>query len=213
MEERSQLHIRRIREGLTQLAEIRKRGENAFSPDFKAWKQRVAQSIREVFGKDHDYTRRFARLGFWETRISLGQHRWSPQDQKKFEEDAVLAERLLSDVLEELDVAPRVRESGRQKASRTSVTPIIINVKNVLSQTVDIAMSQLLSSLDDLPLSGGERAQAEKLARELADEARGKQRWPVIAKTLEMLKGLGKSIYERVAIPLILEMLKKQAGL
>jgi hypothetical protein len=124
-----------------------------------------------------------------------------------------LSEQLLADVLEELDVAPHIPSISSQRTSSSLTPPIVINVTNVLSQTLDVQMTQILASLDDLGLSHGERSQAEKVARELEQEAKGQQRWPVLSKSLETLRGLGKSVYERVAIPLLLEMLKKQAGL
>jgi hypothetical protein len=62
-------------------------------------------------------------------------------------------------------------------------------------------------------LAPAEIVQAKKYAQELAEEAKGQQRWPILAKSAEALKSLGKSVYENVALPLLLEMIKKQLGL
>ncbi len=195
--------------------DLRKSGENAFSPTFKAWKQRVTQSLAEVFGKDHDYTRRFKGLSFWEMRMSIGQHRWSPLDQAKFENDFIMAEQLLSDVFEDFEIASPINQPTPEKIPVSGPTspPIIINVTNVLSQTTDVQINQLLASLDDLNLSDEDRSKAENSAKELEREAKGPQRWSALSKPLETLKALGKPVYERIAIPMLLEMLKKQAGL
>ena len=71
----------------------------------------------------------------------------------------------------------------------------------------------MIKNLDNLNLSSEDRIQAEKHAKDLSEEVKGQQRWPILAKSLEALKALGKSAYEQVAIPLILDMLKKQSGL
>ena len=213
MEKHRNLHLRRIREGLDQLAEFKQGSDNAFSPKFKAWKERITQSLGELFGKDHDYTRRFSCLTFWELRMSLGEHRWSHQDQNKFENDLALSEQILNDALEEFEIAPPSVKSLSKNEPVGSAQPIIVNVTNVLSQTVEVQLSQIFDSLKDLNLSDEERTFAEKQAKELAEEARGQQRWNILAKSLEALKALGKSVYQRVAIPILLEMLKKQLGL
>ena len=57
------------------------------------------------------------------------------------------------------------------------------------------------------------KKKAQKLAKELEAESKGKKRWSVLAKSLDALKAMGKAVYERVAIPLLLDMLKKEVGL
>jgi len=125
----------------------------------------------------------------------------------------LLAEQILSDALEEFEVAPPVATNALERVTNSTTPQIIVNVSNVLSQTVEVEINQVLASLDDLNLSEEEHTQAEKYAKELAKETKGQQRWSVLSKSLDALKAIGKSVYERVAIPLILEMLKKQAGL
>ena len=48
---------------------------------------------------------------------------------------------------------------------------------------------------------------------DLNEEANGPQRWPVLAKLVDAVRDTGAVAYKEVAIPLLLEMLKKQAGL
>lgn len=213
MDDLRSLHVKHIREGLEKIPELRRGQENAWKPTFKAWRDRVVQGLKVVFGEDHDYAKRFSYLSFWATRISTRRRYWSPQDQEKFEEDLYRAERLLSDVIEELEVAsPPLRATKREGTDRLK-PQVVVNVMNLLSQTTEVQINQVLESLQDLGLSGKDRELAEKHAKELAEEARGKQRWPVLAKSLEVLKTLGTSVYQRVALPLLLEMLKRQAEL
>jgi len=211
VDERKKLHVKRITEGRDQIAAFRQGSENAFSPTFLAWQQRIKQSLGELLGKDHDYTRRFSHLYFWETRVTPEEFRWSSRDQRVFEDDLSLAEQILSDAIEEFEISPP--SSALEKVPASAVPQIVVNVNTVLSQTVEVEISQVLASLDGLALSAEEREQAETYAKELAREAKGQQRWSVLSKSLDSLKAIGKSVYERVAIPLILEMLKKQAGL
>lgn len=211
MDERKKLHIKRINEGRDQIAEFLQKNENAFSPTFQAWQQRIKQSLSELFGQDHGYSRRFSSLYFHAPRMTPGERSWDFRDQSNFEKHISLAEQILSEAIEEFEISPPATELEKESVS---VPPqIVVNVNNVLSQTVEVEMSQVLASLDGLNLSGEERAQAERYAKELDEEVKGEQRWPVMSKTLDSLKTIGKSVYERVAIPLLLEMLKKQAGL
>lgn len=212
MNDRSSLHVRRIKDGLEQIARFRQGSENAWSANFKSWKDRIRQSLAEVFGDKHDYTTRFRGLTFWAMRMQMGQARWDRRDQEIFEKHLHVAEQLLTDCLEEIGVAPPESQNLADKVPQDRVSPVTINVTNVLSQNVEVQMTQLLADLDTLGLSREQRAEAEKLARDLEQESKGQQRWPVLSKTLESLRGLGKAVYDRVAIPLLLEVLKKQAG-
>ncbi|MGB2804401.1 MAG: hypothetical protein WBD64_05850 [Candidatus Zixiibacteriota bacterium] len=212
MNNQKQLHVKRIREGFEKIPEMRRNKENVWNPSFKAWRDRIVQSLGEVFGKDHDYSKRFSRLIFWNARISTRQHHWNLDDQAIFEGDLQRAEDLLSDALEELAVSPSPLGGTKKEIAPRTNPQIVVNVMNVLSQTTHVELHQVIASLGDLGLSTSQRELAEKHAKELACESRGEQRWPVLAKSLDALKGLGKSVYERVAVPLLLEMLKKQAG-
>jgi hypothetical protein len=99
-------------------------------------------------------------------------------------------------------------------ASAPSSRPqIVVNVTNVLSQSTDIELSGILTTLDSLGLPPDKLLQAKTYAKELAEEAQGQQRRPVMAKSLQALKALGKSVYENVTLPMPLDMLKKQTGL
>jgi len=129
-----------------------------------------------------------------------------------FEADIRQARSIIVDALEEISVSPPKAEPAPAKEPMRQ-TQIVVNVQNVLSQTNHVEISHLISNLDTLGLPPEEHSQAEAHAKELAKEAMGEQRWPVLAKSLDALKSMGKLVYENVALPLILEMLKRQAGL
>lgn len=209
------LHIKRLREGLDRIQEFKQGADNAWSSNFRSWNRRTAQSLKTLFGKDDDYYMRFIALHFWETRASLmSDPIWMDEDQLRFYDDLSIAESIISDALEELEIEPAVIEKPFPEPTKSKKTPqIVVNVYNALSQTTEVQISQIMNSLDDLDLAVDKRAEVEKLAEEIETEAKGKKRWSVLAKSLDALKGMGKAIYERVAIPLLLEMLKKEAGL
>jgi len=213
------LHMQRLRDGKAKIPEFRGKRTNAHAPEFKGWKDRVEQALGALFSKDHDYTKRFGALTFWRRRIVVGGARsgWSGDDQARLERDLELAEQILVDALEELDVAPETAPTlappHRARPGSAGQLPIVVNVTNILSQATAVHVSQLLASLQDIDLTPGQRAAVEEHARSLETEARGQQRWPIMAKSLEALKTLGRPVYERVALPLLLDILKKQAGM
>ena len=215
MDKKINLYIQRLRKGLAQISSFRHNDENAWSENFKIWKQRTQQNLKALFGEDHEYFTRFRRLRFWAMRASLVEAvRWSPEDQQDFEQDLAIAESIVSDALEEYDAEPPTTTQSPTESTRPKTTPqIIVNINNVLSQTNEVNLSQIMKSLDDLELPTKKHKEAKKLANELEAESKGEKRWHVLGKSLDALKGMGKAVYEHVAIPLLLDMLKKEVGL
>lgn len=210
-----ELHIGRLRNALSAIPEIRAKGDRALDPSFKSWKSRAEQSLGVLFGDKHHYTRNFSFLNFWLPRVSFGRGpvSWSASDEKKFEEDLISAEQILTDALEEIAVF----EPAEPKSSATSraevPSPLSVTVINVLSQTNVVQITQIYAEIESLGLPAPIERDAKLKAAELEAEIHGEQRWPLLAKILDNIKALGKPVYEKVAIPLLLEMLKKQAGL
>lgn len=209
------LHLRRLRESLQAIQDFRYRGVNTADPPFRTWRERTQQSLSELFGEKHDYTNRFLSLLFRKPRVafrSVGREDWTQEDQAFFKDALTRAHDILKDALEEFPVL----EIQAQPVT-TSTSPkqpqIVVNVTNVLSQSTHVELSQILSNLELLGLPPEQLTQAKAHAAELAKEAQGEQRWPILVKSLEALKSMGKSVYENVALPLLLEMLKKQTGL
>ena len=217
MNGQTDLHLSRLRESLKAINAFRDDRVTALDSSFKTWREGTQESLRALFGEQHAYARRFSSLQFWEPQLRAGMSRsggpaWSHRDQEIFYHDLDRARAVLTDAIEKFpvlaDQAPPVT------ASASSARPqIVVNVTNVLSQNTPVEFSQVLATLDSLGLPPDKLSEAKLHAKELAKEAQGQQRWPVLAKSLEALESLGKSVYETVALPMLLGMLKKQTGL
>jgi hypothetical protein len=217
MNDRSDLHLKRLRESLQTIDDFIEQKIGGQDPSFRSWKQRVKHSLGELFGTEHDYTRRFSNLQFGESRIMVQMSRNrpprpSPQDQIFFEKGMGQAKSILEDALEEVDFLPPNAEPVSAKAPLRQ-PQIVVNIHNLLSQTNQVEISHIMLNLDNLGLPPEQHSRAKAHAEELAKEALGEQRWPVLAKSLDALKSMGKLVYENVALPLVLEMLKRQTGL
>lgn len=214
MDARSALHAKRLCDALSKIEGIRGNGDDAHSPSFENWKDRAGQTLKVLFGEEHDYSERFKRLSFWDMRISLGGQRfWTREDQDQFEHDLSLAEQILRDAIEELELAGQVPSAAAGSPPSPKPPAVVVHVNNILSQTTSVSLEQVLVGLGDIGLSELDLQRARTAAQELEAEAKGEQRWPVLSGPLEALRQLGKSVYERVAIPILLEMLRRQAGL
>ena len=144
MNNTKELHVRRLQKALDQINEFRQQNITAHDGEFEDWQERVEQSLGVVFGKDHDYTKRFGSLSFWELRADIGYGlNWTRQDQETFEKDLAKAKSLLTDALEEHPFVPIPQAGGTPISPRLQrqQPPIIINVQNVLSQTVKIEIN------------------------------------------------------------------------
>ena len=212
MEARKAMHARRLQDALSQIPYLLSDGINVFSSEFETWQERTLQSLTELFTKDGGYTRRFTFLRFWHARASIGRgHTWTGDDQELYESDMKLAKQILIDALEELQLPPE--PSALDNLPRATVPQVVLNVTNVLSQMTDIKIENVINRIDSLAMTPVEKEQVKKAAMDLNEEANGPQRWPVLAKLVDAVKSIGGVAYKEVAIPLILEMLKKQAGL
>jgi hypothetical protein len=97
------LYVGRLREALAGISALRT-GTNVHSSDFRTWKGRTAQTLGQLFGHSHDYTRRFSNMHFCLPRVSLGPGTpvWAEEDQEVYDRDFHEAEQLLRDALEEV---------------------------------------------------------------------------------------------------------------
>jgi hypothetical protein len=207
------LHLRRLSEARDRIPSLRAGTINAWSPVFSEWKARIQQSLGTIFGPKHDYARRWSNLHFCLPRITLGPETpgWTHHDQQAYNEDLGRAESVLSDALEESEFVPDATIKVQSPTNRPR--PIVVNVLNILSQSTQVSVAQLLADLETIPLSSDQRAAAAENAKALASEVQGERRWPAMAKHLEALKALGKGVYEKVALPLLLEVIKRESGL
>jgi hypothetical protein len=210
-----ELHLGRLRKGLAAIPGIRAGSDRALDPSFGSWKSRSEQSLGVLFGEQHQYTRDFSHLNFWLPRVTFGPGPvgWSSHDERQFQEDLIRAEQILTDALEEVEVFEPPVPTIPPVPRSASQPPLSVTVVNILSQTNVVQIKQLYAEIESLNLPQSVEREAKLKAAELEAEVRGAQRWPILAKTLDGIKSLGKPVYDRIAIPLLLEMLKKQAGL
>jgi hypothetical protein len=209
------LHIRRIRESLDQIGEWRKIPGASRTQGFQSWRDRTKHSLGVIFGPEHGYTTRFGNLYFRVERLVFyaGMPDWDADDERACLGDIYKAEQLLKDALEEVAVLPDAVSGLSPRAPAPREIPSVV-VFNMLSQTTSVDVAQNIeASFNALDLDADTKRAAQKHLRSLGEEARGQQRWTVMGKSLDLLKGLGKDVYEKVALPLALELIKKQAGL
>jgi uncharacterized protein (TIGR02391 family) len=111
-------HLTRLRESLSLLRAFKQSGVNAYSPEFKAWQQRTARALDELFGPTH-YLRSFEDLHFCEPRVQVmtsgsSKPQWLPMDQSRFDDEIVQAEQLIVDAISDAEESvPATRESAR----------------------------------------------------------------------------------------------------
>lgn len=215
MTDNRELHVQRLIEAKAKIPEWKAGPHNPFAPEFTSWQQRVEHSLTQLFGRDHHYRRAFSMLSFWETRMSMGrglQVRLGNDDDQRYVRDMDRTDAILHDALQELPTLPaRANAPTAQPAERGPA--IVVNVLNVLSQSTVVSQEQIVREIESLSLTPEAKTEAVRTAADLAAEVRGEQRWPVMAKSLDVLKKLGKGVYEKVALPLLLEVIKKQSGL
>jgi hypothetical protein len=203
-----ELHLDRLRRGLAKISELSTRDARKDDPEFEAWRQEMIQAL-DVVLPDDNYSIRLANTSFNDHAGSYS-YNYIPDHQKYRLNGLRAAELLLTAAIEEAELGP---QTSQMKPSPEKEPSIVVNVTNVLTQTVHVELTQLFRAIDALDLAPAERERAKNFAAEIQQETNGKQQWSVLAKSLDGLRELGKTAYKEVAIPLLLELLKKQAGL
>jgi hypothetical protein len=213
MDPKKQLHIRRLKESLAQISTLMSGGRTADSVEFKTWYDQTRRSFTEIFGDGSSYCRDFLRLIFKEPRVTFGRPTGpGPRDQELFATSMKRAEGIISAAIEEAEILAERTESIKEETPRA--TPqIVVNITNTLSQVTNMEIAQVLQNLNNLGLGSSQKQEAERLAKELDAEAKGQKRWPVLGRCIDGLKAIGDTVYKQVAVPLLLEMLKKEMGL
>jgi hypothetical protein len=214
IEDRKKLYISRLQESLRKIPSLP--GRTVHAAEFKIWRERTQQTLEILsaeFGLNLSYSKQFRNLEFWESRaMSIHGLSWTTEDEQIFEDDLERTKRIVSDALEEMQFVSETPKLNEEKKAM-EMAPIVLQITNILSQTTHIEISQVIQGLDSLGLPKEQRDKAEQLARELDLETKGERRWPILTKCIDGLKAIGDSVYKQVAIPLLLEMLKKEMGL
>ena len=209
-EEQVVLHTKRLTSRLEEIPDLLEQG-SCDSLAFDQWHSRTEQSLVLLFGEELAYVRRFAHLLFLEGVMRPYGGGPTSGDMAAFRSGLKQAQAILKDALEELPLVPSDQPNLTSKP--IARPEIVVNVFNALSQTTIASFAQVIEAAETLPLPPDEIDQVKVAAEEFAKEANGEQRWPVLARALDKLKSFGSAAYQRVALPLLLELLKKQAGL
>lgn len=205
------LHVERLRKRLEEIPALN--SKTIHDTEFQNWHTQTRRSLIEIFGNTSSYNRDFMGLTFRESRIrGPREPRWTLEDYRIFVKDLARAEQVIRDALEEAEIpVEKIEAIIEEKPS--AIPQLVINITNTLSQVTNVEIAQVLQNLNNLGLTPSQEHEAEQLAKELDSEVKGQKRWPILAKCIDGLKTIGDSVYKQVAIPLLLEMLKKEMGL
>ncbi len=217
-----ELALRRLKEGLVEIAKFESSPGAGDSPEFERWRSRMSASLDTLFGPGHDYSSQFSRLVFQEPKVvpSWGGGTWDTSDLRTFGDDLVIAKGILQDAIEQAEMvaSPGVAAEGKrgypsfgQRPADHQPVNLTVNVNQ--TQVTNVSVAQYLAQLKHLPISAEERQQAEGHLQLLSDEFKGQHRWEKMGPALSALAAIGKGVYEKVALPLLAELAKKAAGL
>jgi hypothetical protein len=166
------------------------------------------------------YTGRFVRIKFRSTIRQRGRFSetvFQSEFLSVWSNGLHQAEVVLREALEEAELGPVAVAARPTAPTQLPESPIVINVSNVItnafSPTLNVTFAQLMGNLAAMPLSAVERELAKEELAAIEAETHGSGRWPVIARSLDAIKGIGKGVYKEIAVPLIVEYLKHEAGL
>lgn len=211
---RRPIKIRRLREERVRISGFKARHPQVDDPDFEEWETTVLSLLRELFGSS-ELLLRFRQLRFRNIDYQSGGFiDWSGDAEKVWQTSLQHADKILGDALEEAELPyPAAVDSGIVDLGARGKVVVNVHNQNVVSPTLHVSVAQIVEKLAALDLTDAERALAREQIQELEAETTGQGRWPVIARSLEAMKSLGKSVYRDIAVPLIVEFLKKEAGL
>lgn len=203
---RRPLLVQRLSSERGRIADFLSREPRLEDAEYQEWEASVGTLLTQLFDPGTYYTR-FAQLRIRPISYSmLDGAAWFAEPREAWQTGLKMADKILGQALEEAGVEFRVTPAREPAPSRV---PTVV-ITNVFSPTVHVTVSQLMTQLDDMGLSGAERQIAKEQIAELEAETKGQQRWGLIGRHLDSIKAMGKGIYERIAVPLIVEYLKSQ---
>ncbi len=214
------LKVERLRSAVEVIPQFAARTPRKDDPEFTQWSKGVTQLLRDLFVEPDmlGYMGRFVKIRFRATIADrAGNQSFQPDYRAVWARGLQEADVVLREALGEAELGLPVSHESPSPSIAGREQPIVINVTNAVtnsfSPTVQVTFTQIVAELDKLVLTPAEREAARSELVAIDEETRGEQRWPLIARSLETLKALGKGVYKEVAIPLVVEFLKHQAGL
>jgi hypothetical protein len=210
---RRPLKIRRLREEKSRIVTFQAREPLLDDPEFEQWKKAVHALLVELFGAN-EFVLRFKQLRCRPISYHMGGGReWYADPKAEWERGLKNADKVLCEAVEEAEMVVPVAQTSSASTPRAPHVTINVHNENIFSPNVHVTVSELLDRLGELDLSVDEQALAREQLQELAAETQGQKRWPIIARVLEAMKSLGKSVYKDVAVPFLVDFLKREAGL
>lgn len=214
MGKRQTIHIGRLRESLEMIPELR--GGTVYDDTFSTWKDRTQRSLKAVFGEENHYVEDFEHLHF--SVPVMGRRKWDSHDKEAYAKGLTRAETLLSDAIEEVGVAPEAfpetgTDEGGHPSEASPTVKLVVQQNQSVQQIQTLSFDQIIGSIDELGIPEGEAEEARELAEDFRAEAEGEGRWSRLGEILEGLKGLGQTVWKRVAVPLLLEWIKHETGM
>lgn len=219
MEEDRSFYVDRLEQCVAEIDDLR--GTTAKDPEFKTWKNRVLRTLKKLFGEESDYVRDFSSLRFWEARV--GPTSWTGRDNNLYSRALYRAEALLTEALEEYREIPDATVEGEAAASPARKRPkdapvgrqtiqLVIQQSQAVAQKQAVDFNQVIQSVGQLGLPPEKEVEARALAEEFRAEAEGDEagRWGRLGPLIDRMKELGGAVWERVAVPLIVEAIRRQ---
>lgn len=207
------MKLRRLREERARIAAFQARQPTLEDPDFEEWERTVQSLLREVFGAG-ELLLRFRQVACRPISYYVGGGRqWSSDPTDAWNRGLEHVNKILGEALEEADVGLPLEVENPAPTGRGSSVVVNVHNQNVFSPSVHVTVSQLLERIGTMELTPAEKELARQSVLELETETKGEGRWPIIARSLEATKSLGKTVYKDIAVPLIVEYLKREAGL
>lgn len=218
------LKIQRLRSAIELIPSLAARLPELEDSGYKLWRTGTNQVLTDLFGAGSypiGYVGRFMKIRLHSTVLQQ-RHGYrglvfKSDYQAVWRRGLAEAEVVLKEALAEAELGPAPTRIVPAVPFPSPEKPLVININNTISNafspSVHVTFEQLVGALDSLELSPVERTLAKEELALLDEETRGAQRWPVLAKSLETLKGIGKGVYKEIAVPLIVEYLKQQSGL
>lgn len=201
------LKLKRLKEARDRISEFRSRKPSESDSEFNDWRRSVADLLQALVGSG--YVMRLHSVRFSAvTHNYIRGSRVSGDPIKTWQSALKQADTILEEAIEEAELGPEASPSAETvSASPPSVT---INLNNVFSPTVHVTFAQIVTQLEELRLPKAAHEKALEHLKELESQTTEGESWPVIAKSLEAMKAIGKGVYEKVALPLLVEFLKRQ---
>ena len=203
------LYMMRLQKALEKCQAFQKQSVTVYEPEFESWQESALQALQELLPKS-GYAKRFEWLHFCAPRARLSSDDWAGDDQEEMEGDLKRAESILQEAAEEATLGLTNSESPVPSAR----TPTV-KVENtiIVSQSLFLDINQAFSALDRLGLAPDDQERAKTALRAVENEMKTGGSLKEIGSWMDILKTVGKGVFEKVALPVLAQYIKQLTGL